>query len=94
MPTETWVTLVTYSMTAGVLAGLLLTGWKAVIVGGAIPWLSLLAFLLYNEYFVPYEGGGASMWPVAQIYSGTIGAAIGAVTAGAVRYLRASRSRP
>jgi hypothetical protein len=30
-----------------------------------------LLILLYNEYFVPYQGGGASMWPIALIFTAT-----------------------
>jgi uncharacterized membrane protein YhhN len=29
--------------------------------------LVILSSLLYSEYFVPYAGGGASMWPIALI---------------------------
>lgn len=30
-----------------------------------------LSVLLYNEYFIPYKGGGASMWPIALIFTAT-----------------------
>lgn len=35
------------------------------------PVSAVLSSLLYNEYFVPYKGGGASMWPIALIFSAT-----------------------
>ncbi len=48
-----------------------------VMLAGGIPWFGLLAVLLYHEYFVPYQGGGASMWPIAQLFAGTIAAGTG-----------------
>lgn len=42
-----------------------------------IPWFTLLAFILYSEYFTPYQGGGASMWPIALLVGGTVAAVIG-----------------
>ncbi|EDY86337.1 hypothetical protein GP5015_1811 [gamma proteobacterium HTCC5015] len=39
-----------------------------------MPWLALLAAILYAEYVLPYEGGGASMWPIAQLVGGTAAA--------------------
>lgn len=40
-------------------------------------WLGMLFFLLFNEYVLPYEGGGASMWPLAQLFAGTAAAVSG-----------------
>jgi len=76
---------------AGGIAGALLKGFRAVVAGAAIPWCGMLTWLLYNEYFVPYQGGGASMWPIAQLFGGTFAAVIGAVTATVVRSVK---SRP
>jgi hypothetical protein len=73
-----WVPLLGLSALAGMLAGAVLKGSRAVLVGAAIPWLGVLGWLLYNEYFVPYQGGGASMWPVAQFFAGSIAALVGA----------------
>lgn len=50
------------------------------LLAAAVPWFSLLAWLLYYEYFVPYYGGGASMWPVAQLVGGTVAAVVGWVS--------------
>jgi len=36
-----------------------------------------LASLLYQEYFAPHQGGGASMWPIAQLFGGTLAASLG-----------------
>lgn len=41
------------------------------VLGGAIPWTAFLVLTLYMEYFVPYSGGGASMWPIAVLFAGT-----------------------
>ena len=76
-----WVPLLGLSALAGMVAGAVLKGSRAVLVGAAIPWLGVLAWLLYNEYFVPYQGGGASMWPVAQFFAGSIAALVGAAAA-------------
>ena len=44
------------------------------------PWLTLLAFLLYNEYCVPYKGGGFSFWPISLVLHGTVLALCGGVS--------------
>ncbi len=33
------------------------------------------AFVLFAEFVLPYQGGGASMWPIALIFGGAYGAA-------------------
>ena len=68
--------------------GLAIRGRKAVLIGAVIPWLGLLAWLLYHEFLVPYQGGGASMWPIAQLFGGTVAALVGACAAAAVRFIR------
>ncbi len=64
----------------------------AVVVGAAVPWLGLLGYLLYNEYFVPYQGGGASMWPIAQLVAGTAAAVIGAIFSSIAWFWRSNRA--
>lgn len=76
-----WIPIVGLSALAGIVSALLVSGRKAVLLGAALPWLGVLAWLLYNEYFVPYQGGGASMWPIALIFAGSIAAAVGAAAA-------------
>ena len=49
----------------------------AIYLAGALPWFGLLAALLYTEYFRPYQGGGASMWPIAQLFGGFVAAGTG-----------------
>ncbi len=86
-----WLTIVVLSAIAGTVCGWLLPGRRAVVWGGAVPWLGLLGWLLYNEYVLPYRGGGASMWPIAQLVAGSVAAAVGAFTAAVARTLRAKR---
>jgi hypothetical protein len=83
-----WISLILLSAGAGALSGLAMRGRKAVVLGAVIPWLGLLAWLLYCEYFVPYQGGGASMWPIAQLFGGTAAALTGAGFSVAVRLIR------
>lgn len=35
------------------------------------------SFVLFAEFVLPYQGGGTSMWPIALIFGGAIGAAAG-----------------
>lgn len=72
-----WLEILIPSALIGVICAWCLKGKLALICSAAIPWLGLLALLLYNEYFVPYQGGGASMWPIAQLFAGTAAAVTG-----------------
>lgn len=83
-----WFTLLALSALAGAACGWMLPGRRAVIWGGAVPWLGVLAWLLYNEYVIPYRGGGASMWPVAQLIAGSVAAVMGALAAAVTRSAR------
>jgi hypothetical protein len=83
-----WPTLILLSVLAGGLCGAFIRGRRAILWGGAVPWLGMLAWLLGNEYLVPYDGGGASMWPVAQLIAGTVMAVAGGVAAAAVRAVK------
>ena len=82
-----WLIIVAASVVVGVASAWLLSGRGGLIVAGAVPWLGMLAWLLYHEYFVPYSGGGASMWPIAQLFAGTVAAVVGMVTYSFVRRL-------
>lgn len=88
-----WLTIILLSALIGAASGWLLSGRRAILVGAAVPWLALLGWLLYQEYFVPYEGGGASMWPVALLIAGTVAALIGGFTAAAVRAIKRKTTR-
>ena len=37
------------------------------------------ASILYGEFVLPYQGGGASMWPIALVFGGGMGAAASGV---------------
>ena len=72
-----WITLITLSSLTGSFVAKYMQHKLAIVVAGAVPWLGLLAWILYTEYFLPYQGGGASMWPVAQLFGGTAAAGTG-----------------
>ena len=84
-----WLALILLSAFAGAICGSILRGRRAIIFGGAVPWAGLLAWLLYNEFFVPYQGGGASMWPIAQLFAGSVAAVVGMIAAAAVHTIKA-----
>jgi len=53
-------------------------------VSTALPLLGYIAWSTYQEFFVPYKGGGASFWPLDIIFAGpaaAMGGAIGAFIA-------------
>ncbi|ADJ29480.1 hypothetical protein [Nitrosococcus watsonii] len=75
-----WLILIGGSTLTGFLTATLLKKNWAIYVAGAVPWFALLAALLYTEYFTAYEGGGASMWLIAQLFGGTVGAVVGVVS--------------
>ena len=83
-----WMPLILVSVTAGIAAAIAVRGRKAILVGAAVPWFGLLAWLLVSEYLLRYRGGGASMWPIAQAFAGTIAAVLGGGTAALVRLAR------
>jgi len=89
-----WSTLIVLSALAGVVCGWILPGRRTVAWGGAVPWLGVLAWLLYNEYLVPYSGGGASMWPIAQLVAGSVAAAVGMLAAAVARAARVKLQTP
>ena len=72
-----WLLIVLLSASVGVVAGWCLPIGRALLAGALLPWLGMLFFLLFNEYVLPYEGGGASMWPLAQLFAGTAAAVSG-----------------
>jgi hypothetical protein len=75
-----WLALIGGSLLVGAMCGWYFRGKKAWLLGMVIPWFALLAVILYTEYFVtPEEGGGASMWPIAQLIGGTIAAFFGLI---------------
>ena len=75
-----WLILIGGSTLIGFLTAALLKKNWAIYIAGAVPWFALLAALLYTEYFITYEGGGASMWLIAQLFGGTVAAVVGVVS--------------
>jgi hypothetical protein len=76
-----WFAIVGGSIAVGLVAARLLAGWRAAPwIASAVAWLLMLAYLLVNEYVLPYRGGGASMWPIAQLFGGTVAAAVAALS--------------
>jgi hypothetical protein len=84
----TWFILIIASAATGMACACMLRGWVGVVCSFTVPWLGVLAWVLYNEYFVPYRGGGASMWPIAQFFAGS-----GAALSGIIGYAIAQRLR-
>ena len=72
-----WLMILMPSAAVGFICGLVSKRRIGVVLAGLVPWLGLMGVILYNEYFVPYQGGGASMWVIAQLFSGTIAAGVG-----------------
>ena len=75
-----WIILIVGSAFIGFLTAIFLKKSWAVYAAGAIPWFILLTAILFTEYLMPYQGGGASMWPIAQLIGGTVAAVIGVVS--------------
>jgi hypothetical protein len=81
---EAWLILGLLSVAIGVLVAKVVKNPLAVLIAAAIAWCGLLGWLLYYEYFVPYQGGGASMWPIGQMFGGTFVAIVAGSTAAIV----------
>ena len=79
--------MITMPVVIGVLSGRFIRGKASFFVAGALPWFGLLAGLLYNEFYVPHQGG-ATMWPFAQFFGGFMVATIGLVSCTACKVLR------
>lgn len=77
---QQWFIIILGSVLSGVLCAWQFEGRRGFLLAGGLPWCALLAWLLYHEYFVPYQSGGASMWPIALLWAGSIATAIGCGT--------------
>jgi hypothetical protein len=75
-----WLCILVPSALIGWVCAWFSVTWRGTVVAAVIPWSGLLVFLLMSEYVLPYQGGGASLWPVAQLFGGTIAAGIGAAS--------------
>ena len=72
-----WLILIGASALTGLLVAIFVKKPWAIYLAGGIPWFGLLAAILYTEYLTPHQGGGASMWPIAQLFGGAIAAVSG-----------------
>ena len=72
-----WLILIGASALVGALTAVYVKKSWAIYLAGALPWFGLLAAILYTEYVMPYQGGGASMWPIAQLFGGFVAAGVG-----------------
>lgn len=77
----------------GVAVGVLLRGQRVWYVAGGVPLLWVAGIILYQEYMLPYVGGGASMWPVALLFAGSTAALCGIAGALLGRWLRQTGRR-
>jgi hypothetical protein len=93
MATHPWLTLIALSAAAGCLAALAVRGRPALALAAVVPWLGVLGWLLYLEYGRPYQGGGASLWPIAPLFGGTVAACTGVVAAALIRWLTGAAFR-
>ncbi len=82
---DEWTAITLLSTITGVLCALYFRGTTAWVTSGLFPWSGVLVWLLYQAYFAPYRGGGASMWPIAQLFAGTVAALIGLAAHAAVK---------
>ncbi len=80
-----WLILISASALTGLLVAIFVKKPWAIYLAGGIPWFGLLAAILYTEYLTPYQGGGASMWPIAQLFGGAVAGASGIVTYNIIR---------
>lgn len=83
-----WIIIIISSVLIGIATGVKLRGITAIATGAFIPWIALLAMLLFSEYCLSYRGGGASMWPIAQLFGGTIAALIGGISTAITQFVR------
>ena len=72
-----WLLIVALSAVAGAMCARFERRWLSVLASGAVPWFGFLALLLIEAYVLPYRGGGATMWPIAQLFGGTAAALVG-----------------
>lgn len=86
---QSWIVLITVSSVIGILTQIYIRNRFACFLAAFIPWVLFLAFILYEVYFIPYQGGGASMWPIAIIFGGTAAAIIGFIAFKLTKYIRA-----
>jgi hypothetical protein len=68
-----WLVLVLLSAITGVFSGLLIRGSTAVLVGAVLPFLGLVAWVVYAEYFVK----SSALWVLSIFFGGPVAASVG-----------------
>ena len=43
-----------------------------IVVSSLVPLVCFVSRSVHNEFFVPYQGGGASFWPLDIVFAGPI----------------------
>ena len=89
-----WIPLIILPVLVGAIASYLLPMKTAIMTGATVPFLGLLAVLLWFEFVQPPASGGASMWPIALLIGGTVVAFVGGFSAWCVSEVRTSRRNP
>jgi hypothetical protein len=69
------------AVAVGVIAQLIVRGAFGIVVAFVLGIATLAVPIIYDAYFGPSVGGGASMWPLAILFSGPIFGSIAAVAA-------------
>lgn len=72
-----WSIILLPSVAWGLFCAYKIKSKHAKFIAGAVPWITLLIALLFSVYYLPYEEVDASMWPIAQLFAGTIMAVVG-----------------
>lgn len=88
-----WMILTGASALVGMLVAVYVKKSWAIYLAGAVPWCGLLAAILYTEYVMPYRGGGASMWPIAQLFGGFVAAGAGVLAFLGIKMFTASAKK-
>lgn len=89
-----WIVLITISSVIGVLTERYIKTKLAFIFAAIIPFALFSAAVLYEVYFIPYQGGGASMWPVAIVFGGAAAAVTGLVAFTLTKVISTKRHSP
>jgi hypothetical protein len=59
---------------AGVVIQILL---GRIVISTLVPFFGYISWSVHNEFFVPYQGGGASFWPLDIAFAGPVAACSG-----------------
>ena len=76
-----WLSVLLPAAAVGLISGVVARKWWTGAASAVVlPWLGVQTWVLYNEFCVPYQGGGASMWPIALFLAGSAAVVTGAVS--------------